>query len=59
MFARASEAEEPRFDTRARDKASSSMLPKSRGNGTTSSYRPMPSLSLIDEYEEMDYWGNK
>ena len=61
MFARASEAEEPRFDTRARARAraSSSMLPTSRGNGTTSSSRPMSSLSLIDEYEEMDYWGNK
>ena len=55
--ARASEAEEPRFDTRAR--ASSSMLPSSRGNDTTSSSRPMPSLSLIDEDEEMDYWGNE
>ena len=39
--ARASEAKEPRFDTRAR--ASSSMLPSSRGNDTTSSSRPMPS----------------
>ena len=54
--ARACEVEEPIFDTRAR--ASSSMLPTSRGNGTTSSSRPMPSLSLIDEDEEMDYWGN-
>ena len=56
--ARASEAEEPRFDTRAR--ASSSRLPSSRGNDTTSSSIPMPpwpSLSLIDE--EMDYWGNE
>ena len=51
MFARASEAEEPRFDTGARARASSSMLPTSRGTGTTSSSRPMPSLSLIDEYE--------
>ena len=36
---RESEAEEPRFDTRAR--ASSNMLPKSKGNGTGSSSRPM------------------
>ena len=55
--ARASETEEPRFHTRVR--ASSSMLPTSRGNGTTSSSRPIPSLSLIDEDEEMDYWGNE
>ena len=55
--ARASEAEEPIFDIRAR--ASSNMLPTSRGNGTTSSSRPMPSLSLVDEDEEMDYWGNE
>ena len=55
--ARASEAKEPRFDTRAR--ASSSRLPSSRGNDTASSSRPMPSLSLIDEDEEMDYWGNE
>ena len=53
--ARASEAEEPRFDTRAR--ASSSKLPSSRGNDTASSSRPIPFLSLIDE--EMDYWGNE
>ena len=55
--ARASEAEEPRFDTRAR--ASSSTLSSSRGNDTTSSSKPMHSLSLIDEDEEMDYWGNE
>ena len=55
--ARASEAKEPRFDTRAR--ASSSRLSSSRGNDTTSSSRPMPCLSLIDEDEEMDYWGNE
>ena len=55
--ARASEAEEPRFDTRAR--ASLSRLPSSRGNDTTSSSRLMPSLSLIDEDEEIDYWGNE
>ena len=54
-IARASEAEEPRFDTRAR--ASSSTLPSLKGNDTTSSSRPMPSLSLIDEDGEMDYWG--
>ena len=54
---RASEGEEPRFDTRAR--ASSSRLSSSRGNDTTSSSRPMPSLSLIDEDEEIDYWGNE
>ena len=47
--ARASEAEEPIFDTRAR--GSSSKLPSSMGNDTTSSSRPMPSLSLIDEDE--------
>ena len=55
--ARASEAEEPRFDTRAR--ASSSRLPSSRGNDTSSSSRPMPYLSLIYEDEEMDYQGNE
>ena len=57
--ARASEDEEPRFDTRAR--ASSSRLPLSRGNDTTSSSRPMSSLSLIheDEDEEIDNWGNE
>ena len=55
--ARASEAEEPTFDTRAR--ASSSRLPSSRGNDTTSSSKLMPSLSLIDEGEEIDYWGNE
>ena len=55
--ARVSEPEEPRFDTRAR--ASSSRLPSSRGNDTTSSSRPMPSLSLIDEDKEIDYWGNE
>ena len=54
---RASEVKEPRFDTRAR--ASSSKLPSSRGNDTSSSSKPMPSLSLIDEDEEMDYWGNE
>ena len=43
--------------TRAR--ACSSRLPSSRGNDTASSSRPMPSLSLIDEDEEMDYWGNE
>ena len=32
---------------------------KKRVNDTTSSSRPMPSLSLIDEDEEMDYWGNE
>ena len=55
--AKASEAKEPRFKTRAR--ASSSRLSSSRGNDTASSSRPMPSLSLIDEDEEMNYWGNK
>ena len=54
---RSRKAKEPRFDTRAR--ASSSRLPSSRGNDTASSSRPMPSLSLIDEDEEMDYWGNE
>ena len=55
---RASEAKEPRFDPRSR--ASSSMLPTnltSKGHGTTSSSRPVHSLSLIDE--EIDYWGNE
>ena len=54
----ASEAEEPRFDTRAR--ARSSMLPTdptSRGHDTTSSSRLIYSLSLI--VEEIDYWGNE
>ena len=55
--ARASEVTEPRFDTRAR--ASSNMLPSSRGNDIASSSRPMSYLSLIDEYEEMDYWANE
>ena len=55
--ARASEAKKPRFDTKAR--ASSSMLPTSRRKGTTSSSRPMPSLSLTDEDEEMDDLGNE
>ena len=57
---RASEAKEPRFDPRARARASSSMLPTnptSRGHGTASSSRPVHSLSLIDE--EIDYWGNE
>ena len=30
-------------------------VPTSRGNGTTSSSKPMSSLSLIDEDEEMNY----
>ena len=47
--ARASEAKEPRFDTKAR--SSLSRLPSSRGNATASNSRPMPSLSLIDEDE--------
>ena len=51
------QVEEPRFDTGAR--ASSSRMPSSRGNDTASSSRPMSSLSLIDEDEEMDYWGNE
>ena len=55
--ARASEAKEPKFDTRAR--ASSSRLLSSRGNDTASSSRLMPSLSLIDEDEEIDYWGKE
>ena len=55
--ARASEVEEPRFDTRAR--ASSSGLSSSRGNDAASNSRPMLSLSLIDEDEEMDCWGNE
>ena len=49
---RASEDEEPRFDTRAR--ASSSRLSSSRGSDTTSSSRLMPSLSLIDGDEEIE-----
>ena len=48
--ARASEAEEPRFDTIAR--ASSSRLPSSRVNDTASIFRSMPSLSLIDEVKK-------
>ena len=55
--ARASEGKEPRFDTRAR--ACSSMLPTSRGNDTTLSFIPMHFLLLIDEDEEIDYWGNE
>ena len=47
--ARASEAKEPRFDTRAT--TSLSRLPSSRGNDTASSSKPMPSLLLIDEDE--------
>ena len=53
----ASEAEEPRFDTRAR--ASSSMLPTSRGSDTPSSSRPMPYLSLINKDEQMNHWENE
>ena len=56
--ARASVAKEHRFDIRARARASSSRLPSSKGNDTASSSRPMPYLSLIDEDEEIDYWGN-
>ena len=57
--ARASEDEEPRFDTRARASSSMLMLLTSRGNGTDSRFRLMPSLSLIDEDEEIDYSGNE
>ena len=35
------------------------MLPSSRGNDTTSSSRLISFLSLIDEDEKMNYWGNE
>ncbi|KAJ9705844.1 hypothetical protein PVL29_003780 [Vitis rotundifolia] len=50
--ARASGAEEARFDTRARARASSSIIPPTRG--IASSSRTLPSHSLIDEDEDGD-----
>ena len=52
--ARATRAEESRFDTRARAraKASSSIIPPMRG--ITSSSRTLPSHLLIDEDEDED-----
>ncbi|KAJ9682088.1 hypothetical protein PVL29_018125 [Vitis rotundifolia] len=50
--ARASGAEEARFDTRARERASSSIIPPTRG--IASSSRTLPSHSLIDEDEDGD-----
>nr|CAN66311.1 hypothetical protein VITISV_027163 [Vitis vinifera] len=47
--ARAAGAEEARFDTRARARASSSIIPPTRG--IASSSRTLPSHSLIDEDE--------
>ena len=47
--ARATGAEEARFDTRARAKASSSIIPP---RGITSSSRTLPCHSLIDEDED-------
>ena len=35
------------------------MLTTSRGKGTTSSSRSIPSLSLIDKDEEIDDFGNE
>ncbi|RVW12257.1 hypothetical protein CK203_114247 [Vitis vinifera] len=48
--ARAAGAEEARFDTRARVRASSSIIPPTRG--IASSSRTLPSHSLIDEDED-------
>ncbi|XP_010644982.2 uncharacterized protein LOC104877761 [Vitis vinifera] len=48
--ARAAGAEEARFDTRARARASSSIIPPTRG--IASSSRTLPSHSLIDEDED-------
>ena len=45
-------AEEARFDTRARARASSSIIPPMRG--IASSSRTLPSYSLIDEDEDGD-----
>ncbi|RVW75237.1 hypothetical protein CK203_047174 [Vitis vinifera] len=50
--ARAAGAEEARFDTRARARASSSIIPPTRG--IASSSRTLPSYSLIDEDEDGD-----
>ncbi|RVW17887.1 hypothetical protein CK203_093585 [Vitis vinifera] len=50
--ARAAGAEEVRFDTRARARASSSIIPPTRG--IASSSRTLPSHSLIDEDEDGD-----
>ncbi|CBI37241.3 unnamed protein product, partial [Vitis vinifera] len=50
--ARATGAEEARFDTRARARASSSIIPPTRG--IASSSRTLPSHSLIDEDEDGD-----
>ena len=48
--ARAAGAEEARYDTRARARASSSIIPPTRG--IASSSRTLPSHSLIDEDED-------
>ena len=50
--ARAAGAEEARFDTRARARASSSIIPPPRR--IASSSRTLPSHSLIDEDEDGD-----
>ncbi|KAL6328433.1 hypothetical protein AAG906_038308 [Vitis piasezkii] len=50
--ARVTRAEETRFDTRARVRASSSIIPPTRG--IVSSSRTLPSHSLIDEDEDGD-----
>ncbi|RVW98598.1 hypothetical protein CK203_032183 [Vitis vinifera] len=50
--ARAAGAEEARFDTRARARASSSIIPPTRG--IASSSRTLPSHSLVDEDEDGD-----
>ncbi|XP_059597713.1 uncharacterized protein LOC109121933 [Vitis vinifera] len=50
--ARAAGDEEARFDTRARARASSSIIPPTRG--IASSSRTLPSYSLIDEDEDGD-----
>ncbi|RVW44200.1 hypothetical protein CK203_089453 [Vitis vinifera] len=49
---RAAGAEEARFDTRARARASSSIIPPTKG--IASSSRTLPSYSLIDEDEDGD-----
>eukprot|EP00261_Vitis_vinifera_P035255 XP_019076498.1 PREDICTED: uncharacterized protein LOC100256321 [Vitis vinifera] len=50
--ARAAGAEKARFDTRARARASSSIIPPTRG--IASSSRTLPSHSLINEDEDGD-----
>ena len=58
--ARESEVEELRFDTRAKTRVSSSMLPTSKGNDITSNSIPMPSnrdrgVNQPDQVDETKY----